>query len=233
MQMLIGLARRAPTPSEDIPVSVADRVAIEIMQALEQQRFVPGQRLIETYLAAQFGVGRNAVREAIQGLAARGIVDLSRHCWPSIRLLGLDEVLEVLDVAEVMTGFLARTAASNFETRAHKPILRAAMNELKTSEIQDRVSFSRARRRFYRALLNISGNRELDHLFSALHMQIVYAQYQTRRLQNIRFADYRAIGAAVGEKNCQAAENLGRQHVKHVRCVIIELASKEMNQTPP
>lgn len=47
---------------------------------------MPGQRLIETELLLRFGVGRNAVREAIHWLAAKGIVEMlqrfgsSRSC---------------------------------------------------------------------------------------------------------------------------------------------------------
>ena len=96
------------------PVTAADRVAFEILRALEQRRLIPGQRLIETELAIRVGVGRNAVREAIQRLAAKGIVDLSPNRSPAIRKLSLDETLEVLEVAEELFGLLARVAARNF-----------------------------------------------------------------------------------------------------------------------
>src|SRR3546814_3335354 len=51
------------------------RVYLGILQDLEKHRMVPGQRLVETELALHFGVGRNAVREAMQRLAVRGVVD--------------------------------------------------------------------------------------------------------------------------------------------------------------
>jgi DNA-binding GntR family transcriptional regulator len=48
------------------------------MSDLEDSSMVPDQRLVETELAARFGVGRNAVREAMQRLAVRSVIDLSR-----------------------------------------------------------------------------------------------------------------------------------------------------------
>src|SRR5580692_1352120 len=93
------------------PVGAIDRVAQEILSALERRRLVPGQRLIETEIALSLGVGRNAVREAIQRLAAKGIIDLSRNRSPSIRQLDLDETMEVLEVADEMFGLAARVAA--------------------------------------------------------------------------------------------------------------------------
>src|SRR3546814_7324942 len=55
------------------------RVYLGILQDLEKHRMVPGQRLVETELALHFGVGRNAVREAMQRLAVRGVVDRSEE----------------------------------------------------------------------------------------------------------------------------------------------------------
>src|SRR3546814_18595052 len=65
--------------------SAADRVYLGILEDLEYHRMVPGQRIVETDLAVQFGVGRNAVREAMQQLAMRGVVDLSPNRSASIR----------------------------------------------------------------------------------------------------------------------------------------------------
>jgi DNA-binding GntR family transcriptional regulator len=211
---------------EPEPVSASDRVSFGIMQALEQQRMVPGQRLIETDLVCQFGVGRNAVREAIQHLAARGIVHLSRNRSPAIRMLSLEEAMEVLEVAEALTGLLARGAARKFDHIVHRRKLNAVLGELANCEMtRDRDSFNRTRRHFYRALLDICGNRELDHLFAAIHMQIVYAQFQSPSLQAIRFADYRTICEAVIAGDVKTAEAAGARHVRRVRKVVLELAA--------
>src|SRR5262245_61823943 len=78
--------------------SASDTVFFGIMNGLELGSFVPGQRLVETDLVAQFGVGRNSVREALQRLAAEGIVELPRHRGAMIRRLSLQDTLDVLDV---------------------------------------------------------------------------------------------------------------------------------------
>ena len=79
--------------------------------------------------------------------------------------------------------------------------------------------FSRARRHFYRVLLGIGSNRELQRLFPAISMHIIYAQYQSRRLRGIRLADYCAIMEAVMRKDGTAAH----AHVENVRAAIEEL----------
>jgi DNA-binding GntR family transcriptional regulator len=207
-----------PTPDESlVPAGASDRVVAGILKALERQQLVPGQRLIETDLAAQFAVGRNAVREAIQQLAGRGIVDLARNRSPAIRTLAPEEALEVLEVAEVMTGLLARAAARNFDRLEHLTAVTSIVDELAACEKRYAVDmFNRARRRFYRVLLDIAGNRELRRLFLMIHVEIIHAQYQSPRLRDIRLADYRVICAAVIAGDVKAAAAAGARHVRHV-----------------
>jgi len=185
---------------------------------------VPGQRLVETDLAARFGVGRNAVREAMQRLAVRGVVDLSRHRSASIRQLDIVETLEVLDVAAVMTGLATRAAALKYDPSKHDKMMCSAIQGFpKIGSVPEPGVFSRARRKFYRALLIIGNNRELQRLYPAIGMHIIYSQYQSPRLQDLRIEDYRAIYESVTAGDADAAERAGRDHVRRVREVILGL----------
>jgi DNA-binding GntR family transcriptional regulator len=201
-----------------------NRIYHAIMQDLEHRRMVPGQRLIETDLAVRFGVGRNAVREAMQRLAARGVVDLTRFRSASIRQLDVTETLEVLDVAAVMTGLATRAAALYYDRGQHAQLLRSVIAGFpKIGTVPEQGVFSRARRQFYRALLIVGGNRELQRLFPAIGMHIIYSQFQSPRLQDLRINDYRAIHAAVVNGDPGTAERAGLDHVKRVRNVILDL----------
>ena len=200
------------------PQGASQRVYLGIMQDLEARRMVPGQRLIETDLAERFGVGRNAVREAIQRLSVRGIVDARRNKSPAIRILDPAETHEILDVAAVMTGLAVRAAASAFDAARHEAMLREAMQALaEVGPYSEPGAFSRARRQFYRALLFIGGNRELQRLFPAIGMHIIYSQFQSPALQQARMVDYRAIRDAVVAHDPDAAERAAHNHVAHVR----------------
>jgi DNA-binding GntR family transcriptional regulator len=203
----------------------SNRVSSALLRDLEMQRLAPGQRLIETDLALRFGVGRNAVREAIQWLAAKGVVDLSRNRSPSIRQLSLEEVLEVLEVAEAMNCLLARLAARNFDRSTHQAAYRQLLQELNTRGVAlDAESFADIRRRFYRTLLETARNRELAHHFSSINMQIVYVQFPTLRLQAIRVEDYVAICKEVMAGRTGPAETAAKRHVKRVRELVTKLA---------
>lgn len=199
-----------------------ERVYRGILSDLEHGRMVPGQRLVETELAGRYGAGRNAVREAIQRLSARGVVDLSRHRSPAIRRIEGTETLEVLDVANFMTAMVLRMAASGYNPSRHAEALERAEAQLESAASADEIGdFSRARRNLYRLLLEIGGNREMQRLFPAVGMDIVHAQYPTRQLRGIRIADYRAMLAAVRTRDPDQAEASARKHVENVRAIIV------------
>jgi DNA-binding GntR family transcriptional regulator len=208
------------------PTSASDTFFFGIVNALEAQELVPGQRLVEANLASQFGVGRNSVREALHRLAAEGLVDLFRNRGAVIRLLSLKETMDVLDVAERMTGLLARTAARGAAEPAQVRMLTAAMKELaKAMSEDDADGFARGRRHFYRALLVLSGSSELKRLFPAIQMPIVYAQHRLAGLQKLRSRDYRLIAKAVSDRREADADEAGMAHVRNVRELVLQKAA--------
>lgn len=202
--------------------SASDIVFYGIIGGLELGSFVPGQRLVETDLVTEFGVGRNSVREALQRLAAEGIVELPRHRGAMIRRLGPQDTMDVLDVAERMTGLLARAATRGGVDRTYVQTLRATIQELVAAEkSRDGEAFSTARRRFYRTLLDMGGNQELRRLFPTIHMPVVHAQHRLASLQQMRLADYRRIATAVLAGDPDQAEAAGIAHVQNVRQAIL------------
>lgn len=173
---MTGAAQASPATTGP---GAARRVSRGIMQALEQGQLVPGQKLVESDLAAQYGVGRNAVREAVQWLAAHGVMDTNRNKSAGIRLLDIAEAQEVLAVARALFGLIARSSAAQFRAGEHGDLLASAVAELNGADDAHRPgAFNRARRHFIRALLTIGGNRELWRLFPALSLHIVHIQFR-------------------------------------------------------
>lgn len=222
---------RTPTRSasdDDAPAdadkgAASDAVFHGILRGLESQAFVPGQRLVEADLSARFGVSRNSVREGLQRLVAEGVIELLKHKGAVIRTLDVQDTMDVLDVAELMTGLLARGAARNHADAPLASKVRQSLRELaRADDARDTLAFTLARRQFYRALLDLSRNRELKRLFPTIHMPIVYAQHRLPSLQQIRLRDYKRIASAVLAGKEDEAEALAREHVQTVRACIRE-----------
>ncbi|MBF5005471.1 GntR family transcriptional regulator [Diaphorobacter caeni] len=210
------------SPPESRGGSASGSVFYGIMKGLETQSFVPGQRLVEVDLAAQYGVSRNSVREALQRLAAEGVIELSRNKGAAIRSLTLKQTHEVLDVAERMTGLLARSAAQGIaDGQSPEPITQALRELVLADQTNDGEAFARARRSLYRAFLVASDSQEMRRLFPSIQMPIVYAQHRPATLQKVRMRDYQTMSDAILAGNAAAADKAGMAHVQNVRAAIV------------
>lgn len=202
--------------------SASEGVLHGILGALEARRIVPGQRLVEVELAAAFAVSRNSVREALQRLAAEGLVELVRNKGAVIRHLSLQETLDVLEVAERISGLLARGAARAVHRGAPAKALSQAIKQLaRAAAGEDDPGFALARRAYYRALLDLSANRELRRLVPVIQMPIVHAQNPLPGLRRMRVDDYKAVARAVLAGDEDAADLAAMAHVDRVREAIL------------
>src|SRR5579875_2107595 len=96
-----------PTTGEDAEA----RVSAGIRQAILAGDYAPSQRLIEAELCAQFGASRSIVRVALQVLVNEGLVEIQRHKGARVRVIGLPEALEIVEVRMVLEGLAASRAA--------------------------------------------------------------------------------------------------------------------------
>jgi len=88
-----------------------DRVVAELRRAILSRRFKPGERLVEERLAAELGVSRIPVREAIRALASEGLVELTARRGASVARLSAQEARETIELRALLEGQNARLAA--------------------------------------------------------------------------------------------------------------------------
>ena len=211
--------------------SSSDRIVRDIVQGLYEGRYVPGQRLVEADIALAYQVGRSSVREALSRLAAENIVDLSLHRGAQIRTLSGEELLDILEILEVTIGLAARKAAQRLGPEERK-VLEAALENLLVHERRpESFDLLRARNHFYRALVQASGNLELQRLLPRLHVHLVRYQRQTHSDIGARerYAAYRRLGASIVSGDGAAAERAARAHVHNI---IDTLASRAVFKLP-
>lgn len=107
----------------------------------------PGQALVETELAARFGVSKTPVREALKTLAGSGLVVMSQYKGVTVRMVDADMAREVYDVRLLLEPeAVRRTVAASAPLDAAEDALRRA------ATAQDPAERSLANRDFHRAL---------------------------------------------------------------------------------
>ena len=115
-----------------------------IRAAISRGDMPPGYRLVEAELVAMTGVSRSAVRQAIDALAAEGLVERIQNKGARVRVVSTEEAVAITECRMPLEGLLARKAAERVtdaeadRLRAHLATMTAAVDSgdvMKYSEL--------------------------------------------------------------------------------------------------
>lgn len=199
---------------------MSTRKADELREALEQDivmgAFAPGARLDEVRLAERFEVSRTPIREALQQLAAAGLLDLQPRRGAFVRQRGIAEVVEMFEVMGELEGLCGRLAARRVlpeQTTGMQEAMHACETEV---ERDDREAYYYANEAFHHAIYDASGNAFLARQARQLQTSLSpYRRLQLRVKNRMAqsLAEHRAIVAAILKGDEAAADAALRDHV--------------------
>jgi len=229
-----GLEGRPPAGPERS--SPRELIARDIIRGLYEGRYEPGERLVEADLTAHYHVSRGPVREALNWLAAHGIVSLTLQRGAQVRRLSRDDAIDILVVVESLIGLAACLAALHVRSSEAARKLRGALARLEEFDSSSgSAEYAHARDRFYGALMEIAGNAELRRIMPGTLVHLVRVQYRDalRAADPTRHADYRAIAKAVLAGRAEAAESAARAHIAKMIAVLAHYPGKAWGRALP
>jgi DNA-binding GntR family transcriptional regulator len=148
--------------------SLQERVYRQLREAIISGDFVPGERLVETTLAAQLGVSRSPVREAIRRLEQDGLITFTPRRGVAVDSPTVSEVEDVYSVRAVLEVLATRLAARR-RTSKHLDALRRAVARMEHSiSLRDTPAVVRADGDFHRIIVEASGNAKLKEILTGL-----------------------------------------------------------------
>ena len=145
--------------------SLSRGVYEHLRQAIVEGRVRPNERLVEVDVAAELAISRTPVREALQLLAADGLVTSRRRGWV-VREHTAEEITEIYEVRMALEGFAFALAARNADA-AELDAITAAQNP----EGVDLVTAPR---------------EKLVHANQAFHSAVIAACHNPRLIEYIR-----------------------------------------------
>jgi DNA-binding GntR family transcriptional regulator len=95
------------------PTSVGDTVYHQILEALQQGRLQPGERLNDGEFAAQLGVSRTPVREALHRLRELGIVEFAPARYTRVAIIDETQTRHAVAAWVTVYAAIAALAASS------------------------------------------------------------------------------------------------------------------------
>lgn len=159
-----------------LPRSIPEQIAEDIGSAIIGGRHTVGERLIETELAARFGVSRGPIREALRILERRRLIDLIPRRGAYVREVSLNSIADLFNTRLALTSSAARIMAL-LRPPTHLATLRQRVDELQVlAKDGDTppLTFAYAVTRSVRAIARGSGNEMLNDVISDLANQTVW-----------------------------------------------------------
>ncbi|MFJ9033106.1 GntR family transcriptional regulator [Streptomyces sp. NPDC102274] len=190
-----------------------------IRQALSEGDLVPGQRLVEQELSETFHATRGCVREALQDLAAEGLVELVPRRGARVRVVSVEEAIQIAECRAVLEGLCARRAAQRTSTEQRESLreIGDSMREAVTGG--DLNAYSALNRRLHSRIAEMSGQKVADGLLDRLKGQMVRYQFRLalrpgRPTKSL--PQHLAIIEAIVAGDGPAAEAAARAHLASV-----------------
>ena len=210
-------ARRSKVPAKRKAGSgtQSNQLAQQLEEMIFSGKVRPGEKLEEATIAAQFGVSRTPVREAIQRLVATGMVEVRRRKGTIVTQLTMPRLIGMIEMMAEMDILAARLAARRAtpEERAHLHDILAGAR----SAVGDQAAYTRFNRDFHWALYAATHNHYLEDV--ALRTWRVLQPYRNFRLdqparRKSSLAEHEAVYEAIRTSDGDLAAQKMASHVK-------------------
>jgi len=163
-------------PDADAAQSPVVTLVERVKEGIRTRRYAPGQRLIEADLAAEHGLRRGPVREALRVLAGDGIVELVPQKGARVRRFDAADLRELLPLLGALMQVTCKLSIAML-TPAYKRELTSAMRRMRAAAAAaDAEHFHAAGIEYARILRQAAGNRFLEYLDSKLYAELFYPQ---------------------------------------------------------
>lgn len=197
---------------------IVDFVHGKLRRAIVRHELEPGFHLSVPALAAQFGVSRSPVREAVQRLVLEGLAVEQPRKGVYVTRYEITELLPLYQVRKVLEGLAAGLAARHM-TPHHisriKKILEADRRAIEKDDIEGHIDSDIA---FHLALMDCAGNPVLsenlrkiyDRIRAAMTARVVPTGPQRAYEDHCHIFEIAQLGDSDG------AEAAAREHVQRV-----------------
>ena len=201
-----------------------------IREAILAGDLVPGQRLVEAELTESFGASRSTVRAALSDLTHEGLLERIMNRGARVRVVSVEEALQVTEVRMAVEGLCAANAAEHVTTEQIAD-LRAIGNSMQAAVAQgDVITYSQLNQRLHNSVIEISDQQVAAEVLSRLRARNVRHQFRLAfraGRPQVSLPEHLAIIDAVCRRDPAAAEHAVRAHLRSVMDALSSTASPQ------
>ncbi|MFE6199131.1 GntR family transcriptional regulator [Streptomyces sp. NPDC057838] len=198
----------------------AKQYALErLRKAILQGEMAPAQRLVENELAENYGVTRASVRAALLDLTSEGLVERIRNRGSRVRVVTVEEAVEITECRMALEGLCAAKAATEATDAQLDELTGLGKAMSKAVADGDPVTYSELNHDLHALIRDASGQHTAVGLLERLNAQLVRHRFQLalrpgRPQQSL--SEHLALIEAIRARDPQAAETAVRAHLSSV-----------------
>jgi len=204
--------RAAQLREQALYEQVAERIRARIMA----HTLHPGSWIDEQALAAEYGISRTPLREALKVLAAEGLVTMKLRRGAYVTEVSERDLAEVYHLLALLESDAAMVVATHASAAQIAEL--AALHQQLEDQIDDRDRFFAANERFHMKLLDIADNRWRNQLVADLRKVMKLNRHKSLfkqgRIED-SLAEHETVMQALLRRDGAAAAQAMRQHFQN------------------
>jgi DNA-binding GntR family transcriptional regulator len=223
------MAASQPSPIVGRTV-LREQVKQLLLERILSHHYAPGERLVETRIAAELGVSQAPVREALRELESLRFVESAPFRGTWVREVSDAELGEVYPIRAALEEVAARAAAERLGGDV-KALEREVRAMAKASDLADQVEHDV---RFHSLIVEASGNRRLGEMWRSLQVEArtMITALRTGLDAHAVAALHEPIVEALRRRDPDAAGTEIRRHVEEFGRMVLEGRATEPSSEP-
>jgi DNA-binding GntR family transcriptional regulator len=211
--------------------SRADQVHREIMQAIRNGRYQPGERIRETEVADWLEVSRTPVREALRRLESDGLLTFESWRGVVVSDLNRQQIGELYAMREVLEGAAARMAARHIDDAEIE--LLSLLLEQAQEAVDDPERLARINRKLHQTIYAAAHNQYLLQTLKQQENAVALLRGTTFALPGraeTAASEHRDIVEAIRNRDADASEIAARLHIANAQRARLRLILENEEQ---
>ena len=211
---------RTQTESDQAYHALHDRIVRGDLQ--------PKQRLVELELAEQLGVGRAAIRTALDRLAHDGLVVHVRNRGAHVRHIAREEAAEMMEARAVLEGLAAHYAALNANADDIASLRNVTAEMQAWLDAGNLIAYSECNAALHDRVVRLANHATVTRLLEQLQANHVRYEYRMVLLPGRAedsLKEHRAVVDAIAAHDPALAESAMREHLNYSAKMLRQQAS--------
>ena len=202
------------------PKSLKDLVVEELRQRIIDGRLRLGTGLSENALAAELGISKTPVREALLQLKIEGLVDVQPQRGTYVFRLAADQVTMISELREILEIAAVEAAIERNHTELVTRMSRILDSMRAAFEADDNVAYRTLDGEYHEAIIDLCGNPYIHDAYSLIGFRIQALRSRLSneaRLNRLSIKDHREMLRLVKARDVPALQTLLRAHINQTR----------------